>query len=181
MGFFTLFRQKKAISEKKEEEVKKQQITKLTKSIYDQRIDFLKDKLERLKQKQQEFILTDQIEELEEDMADEPEDIVEEVTQGGDGTESLINNLVNMGTQALINRRGQNQSAPSTSSKSPPTGVRTYTDDEITLIVGNTPKDVIAQIKGLPDLALTNIIKNQYKDADDTTIAKAILKIREQP
>lgn len=179
MGIFSFLRQKSAVSDKKQEEVKKTQITKLTKSIYDQRIDFLKDKLERIKQKHQALILEDQIADLEDDMEDDntPDDLLDGTSSPQPTEDTLMSNILNFGTQALMNRKASPSNAGNVSPLSN-SALRTYSDEEIKSIIANTPPDVLKQIKGLPDGMLKNILRNQYKDADDITIYAAIPLIK---
>jgi len=175
MGIFNIFKRKRELSEKKSEEVAKQQITKLKKNIYNQRIEYLKDKLEHLKQKHEELILEDQIADLEDDLNGEEEETPENPINPED---SMFNNLLSLGVSAINSRK----SVPSTLTQTTltPTPTKTYTDEEISLIIANTPKDTLQQIKGLPDGMLRNIITNKYPDADETSILKTIQIIKNQ-
>lgn len=178
MGLLGFFRQKKALSEKKQEEVQKQQITKLKKNIYQQRIDFLKDKLEHLKQRHEELILEDQIADLEEDL--EGNDEIEENPQTNindfANPDAMFNNLISLGAQALANRKNSAPvvNAPPTSSK------RTYSDEEISAIISKTPKETLLKLKDLNETILANVIRQQYPDADDISISKTIPLIKNQ-
>jgi len=179
MGVLKFFGLKRIDKEKKEDEVKKMTITKLNRSIYQERIDFLKDKLERVRQKHQELMLEDQIDDLERDLEPEDEEPQTNLSDfAANPEDTMMSSILNLGTQALINRKNVPPSTNPVVSSPDSGGVRTYTDEELNNIIAATPKDVISQIKGLPDAMLTQILKNQYKDADDNTISRAIPLIR---
>lgn len=180
MGIFNFFKTKKARIEAKEEETQKTVITKLKKNIYNQRINYLKDKLEHLKQRHEELILEDQINDLEEDLNGKDEEENENPLNNINPEDTMFNNLISLGVSAMNNRQNVVSKPPPTQTTLSPNVKKIYTDDEISLIIANTPKETLQQIKGLPDAMLKNIINNKYPDADDISIQKTIQIIRNQ-
>jgi len=178
MGIFSYFKRKKKISEEKEEQIDKGQITRLTTSIRKQRIEYLRKKLENIKQKQEEMILEDEISDLTEEYEDSQNDYPDDELDNQSLMDSAQDNPEALFTSLIMKAMSKN---PQGSPAPPPIpqAKKDYSDDEIKLILANTGTTIINQIKGQPDDVLKKIILNKYPDASDVSVAKTIQLIKE--
>lgn len=176
MSFFDRFKKKKAEKhELTEDDRDKSAITNLERTIRKQRIDYLKRRLEQMKQVQEEQLLEQQLQDLEYDTygdEDEDENPAELVEQAQNNPEALFTNL-------LMNAFTKNRAPPGSPAPPPnPSTLKDYSDDEINAILQQTGPAAIAQLKILSDEKLINLIRQKYPDASDASIMRTIELLR---
>lgn len=196
MSFWDIFKRERAdgrVRAHTDDENETAQIKRLQNSIRKQRIQYLKEKLQRIKDLQEEQQLKEQVDDLEDDMAaaeEENDDQEDQSTQAanllsGSPEDALMSLLINavMKNQSPGAAGAPTLSQPTLYSAPAAPEKKIWTDDELRALKARVPAQYLDAARKMKDDELLEMARIRYPDvfnqASDDSIARAIRILRE--